>query len=435
MAPVNPNMIRLIKTKKWTSKYVENKQNEFPLNMSQDLEIKKFIVLFFKNYGLNIHTCKINYFNNSLIIFVSYLQENVSVSLVKKINKNQNIKLKKTPGVKKMSVNLTQKQKRQPKATKIEKNKNEKQKKELIQKKITKHPKTKQRQKFFRKSIIINKKRGFTKQITISRTKLTKIIKKRRQAKKERLIKEKQFKILLNATKNLCNYSVINYKKENLQTLIKTKKKKQLKKAERLLQLKFYKKYLNLKENKNALNIKYNSITGGLFKSLNAFLPGVLCIRLIAKPFNNNVKKTLTKRQRHVLKTKLISLRRFKKAKFFKDGICLMRNLVNQNNSTMFLSKFIAYHLKKHKRHNFFLKFIIIILKLFVNFRFLSVIKGIRVQIKGRINGAPRTKQREINIGKSMPIIAINSKINYNEATCYTLNGTMSVKVWIYEKG
>lgn len=435
MISVNPNMIRLIKTKTWASKYIENKSNEFSLNMSQDLEIRKFVIIFFKKYGLNIHTCKINYFNNSLIIFVSYMQEKVSVVLIKKINKNQNIRLKKTPGVKKININLTPEQKKKLKAKDLEEKKNKKRRKALVVKNTAKNKKTRRKQKFFRKNIVVNKKKGFKKQITISRTKLIKIIKKQRIEKKKMLLKEKQFKVLLNATKNFYNYSVVNYKKKNLQALIGTKRRKKLKKAIRLIQLKFYKKYLNLKKSKNVLNIKSNNVLNGLFKSLSAFLPGVLCMKLVAKPFNNNVRKVMTKRQRMVLKTKLISLRRFKRAKFFKDGVCLMRNLVNQKNSAVFLSKFIAYHLKKHKRHNFFLKFIIIILKLFVNYKFLSIIKGIRIRVKGRVNGAPRTKQKEINIGKNMPIITISSKINYNEATCYTLNGTMSVKVWVYEKG
>jgi small subunit ribosomal protein S3 len=57
-----------------------------------------------------------------------------------------------------------------------------------------------------------------------------------------------------------------------------------------------------------------------------------------------------------------------------------------------------------------------------------------KIKIKGRFNGAPRAKHKIIIIGKGVPNLTIDAKIDYSEETAYTINGTFGVKVWIYEK-
>jgi ribosomal protein S3 len=63
-----------------------------------------------------------------------------------------------------------------------------------------------------------------------------------------------------------------------------------------------------------------------------------------------------------------------------------------------------------------------------------SIAKGIKIKIKGRFNGAPRAKHKIINIGNNMPVLTLNSNIDYAETTSYTSNGTFGVKVWVCEK-
>jgi ribosomal protein S3 len=89
--------------------------------------------------------------------------------------------------------------------------------------------------------------------------------------------------------------------------------------------------------------------------------------------------------------------------------------------------------LKNLKRHNFFLKFVKTTLTLFYNKNF-SNCKRIKIQVKGRFNGAPRAKNKLIDIGNRAPVLTINSKIDYAESTAFTSNGTFGVKVWINEK-
>lgn len=96
MAPrTNPNILRLSRTDKWSSKYTEKKSNEFYLHTSKDLELQKFILKFFKTCGLNIHRCKISYSSNNLAVFVSYKQNFGSVVLINDLNKNQKIRVAK----------------------------------------------------------------------------------------------------------------------------------------------------------------------------------------------------------------------------------------------------------------------------------------------------------------------------------------------------
>lgn len=96
----NPTILRLGKTKTWKSKYFEKKSTETAIYTFRDLEIRKFIDKFFKESGLLVYNCKVNYIDeNSLHIFVSYYLTVNSMLLVSDINKNQKVKFikRKTP--------------------------------------------------------------------------------------------------------------------------------------------------------------------------------------------------------------------------------------------------------------------------------------------------------------------------------------------------
>ena len=60
----------------------------------------------------------------------------------------------------------------------------------------------------------------------------------------------------------------------------------------------------------------------------------------------------------------------------------------------------------------------------------MSKVKGIKVCISARFNGAPRAKSRLIIVG-DIPIQTINKQIDYHETTSYTKNGTFGIKLWV----
>lgn len=230
--------------------------------------------------------------------------------------------------------------------------------------------------------------------------------------------------------KNTHNYEIINYKKK-----FGVAELQSLKKLQRIQILKHYKKYLNLKKDKKIKNLINNEFLKKLFESLQEFFEGKLHnISLILKPLNKVINRILKKKQRGLLKKRLIKLKKYQRQKFFKDGVNLIFLALTNKNSANLLSNYIAVNLQKQKRHNFFLKFVLSIIKMFINKIFYSVIKGVKIKIKGRINGAPRAKLKTIKIGQHMPVLTLDSPINYSESRAYTSNGTIGVKVWLCEK-
>lgn len=141
---------------------------------------------------------------------------------------------------------------------------------------------------------------------------------------------------------------------------------------------------------------------------------------------------TLNWKARKLITKNVGSLRKYYKSKFFKIGINVMFHCVVNKNSSQLLAWFIAIQLKTSKRHNFFIRFVKSVLKLFKSSSF-SKFKGIKIEIKGRLNGKPRARNKTVSIGNSVSVSTINSIIDYSEKTAFTSNGTMGVKVWIQE--
>lgn len=91
----NPVILKVGRNQDWKSKYFEKKPLEVANQTFKDFEIKRYVQQIFKNYGLIVQTCKLNYTNFSLHIFVSYYLPskfvikpiaNKSLLLSKKIN-------------------------------------------------------------------------------------------------------------------------------------------------------------------------------------------------------------------------------------------------------------------------------------------------------------------------------------------------------------
>ena len=97
------------------------------------------------------------------------------------------------------------------------------------------------------------------------------------------------------------------------------------------------------------------------------------------------------------------------------------------------LAEVISIYISKHKKKHYYL---FSILKKYFNILIVSKnskIKGLKIAVSGRINGAPRAKTLKIQIG-SIPLQSFNSLISYGYATAHTSNGSFGVKVWICEK-
>jgi len=111
----NSNIFRLgLKNNNWKSKYFEKSSEEFSLYSFQDFEIQKYLKQFLKLNGLILHNYKLQYSETTIHIFISYYITFKSLTLINKINSNQNIiSIKKTN--KKKNFFFTTNQKRKPK--------------------------------------------------------------------------------------------------------------------------------------------------------------------------------------------------------------------------------------------------------------------------------------------------------------------------------
>lgn len=129
---------------------------------------------------------------------------------------------------------------------------------------------------------------------------------------------------------------------------------------------------------------------------------------------------------------KLVLLQRFRNTPFLKEGLELLFHVVYNKNAANLLAKFIAFQLKKIKRHKFFLSFLKQALTILIDSS-LSKVKGIKILVKGRLNGVPRAKHKMVTIG-DIPAQSINEILDYSQATAHNSNGSYGIKVWIVEK-
>ena len=197
-------------------------------------------------------------------------------------------------------------------------------------------------------------------------------------------------------------------------------------------QLKFYndgEKYKTLKKQ------SLNSFIIKVLKGLQLFMGKKQNIFLNLKQINQEkvLFQRLSKENKQSMQKSFIRLRKFQQNEFFKKGLNTFCNFVLTNPNPKFLAEFVALYLKKLKRPNFFLRFLKAGLKLFTNEHF-SKLRLIQIKIKGRFNGAPRSSYKFIRIGKNIPVLTLNSKIDYAESTAFTSDGTFGIKIWILKQ-
>lgn len=181
----------------------------------------------------------------------------------------------------------------------------------------------------------------------------------------------------------------------------------------------------NLQE--NAINLKIEGVLSNLFKVLSLFTNNKFNIIINFCCLNKNL-SFLKKTQ----KKNFILLQKFKGTPFLKEGIELLFHSIHNNNSANLLAKFIAIQIKKVKRHKFFLSFLKQTLTILSNSSF-SKVKGIKIMIKGRLNGVPRAKHKIITIG-DVPMQSISAVVDHSQITIHNSNGSYGIKVWIVEK-
>lgn len=219
-----------------------------------------------------------------------------------------------------------------------------------------------------------------------------------------------------------------NYKKVKK---IKISRIKMLKKSiqKNILLVKIV-KYIAIKNNQF---LELNLFLDTFFIGLTNFLQNKYEIYFVLERQNKKLvvlqNKNLIIKRKH----KFINLRKYKNASFFRQGVSLITACVTNKNPSKLLAKYIAVEIQKLKYHNFFIQFVKSTLNIFINKVFYSKIKGIKIQIKGRINNYPRTKICNIKILNTPVVLTKNAGISFEQKVAYTQSGTFGIKVWIYK--
>lgn len=194
----------------------------------------------------------------------------------------------------------------------------------------------------------------------------------------------------------------------------------------------FKKRFWIIKKVKQKTLLKTHFFLEKLLESLNSFTGNKLNIKFVLQNINKGLSFRIKNKYSKSFRKILTSLRKYSKTVFFRESINIISITNKQKKTSKLLSEFIAFQFSVMKRHNFFLNFLkrAFILMLGSNF---SKLKGIKIVIKGRLNGNPRSSIRIVQIGK-IPLQTFDAIIDYSQSVAFTLYGTFGIKVWICEK-
>lgn len=187
--------------------------------------------------------------------------------------------------------------------------------------------------------------------------------------------------------------------------------------------------YFHYKVLKKQLLIKKTNFINKLISCLNLFLNKRYNIKIILKNINKGLSFRLRNKESFLFRKSLLKLRFYTQFDFFTESLNLLLYTVKKKKSAKLLSEFIAFRFSILKKHNFFLTFIRRSLMILANSKY-SLIKGLKIKIKGRFNGAPRSKTRMFKINK-LPVQTFQTSLDYSQSVSYTSNGTFGIKVWI----
>lgn len=144
----------------------------------------------------------------------------------------------------------------------------------------------------------------------------------------------------------------------------------------------------------------------------------------------SKVSRVYLKRKKNSINT--FSLRFFRNDPFYESGLTLATLLFVQKDLSPILASYVSFYFKlllKTRKLSRFLNFVNSIITLVVLSKGTSV-KGIKIQIKGRLNGAPRTKTRVIEAG-NLSTQSVSCLSSYHYIPIHTSLGSFSLKTWI----
>ena len=209
----------------------------------------------------------------------------------------------------------------------------------------------------------------------------------------------------------------------------KTKKKKELFFSKRPGSVLKRKKFLNYKFLNKDIFIKRNNFINKIISCLSLYLNHKYNIKVVLNNLNKGLSFRISNKESFLFRKSMLKLRFYMQSDFFIESMNILLYSVRQKKAAKLLSEFLALRFSILKKHNFFLTFIRRSLLNLVNSHY-SIIKGIKIKIKGRFNGAPRSKTRMFKIN-NLPAQTFKTALDYYQSVSYNNNGTFGIKVWI----
>lgn len=122
---------------------------------------------------------------------------------------------------------------------------------------------------------------------------------------------------------------------------------------------------------------------------------------------------------------------------FIKNLINIFIIFLKKKQTAQLLVDYISYFFQFHKfkkQHRQFLTAVKKLFLLIINNNYFTGVKGVKIKISGRISGKNRAKSFIFFNFKNVPTNTFNAKITYAANTAFTKNGTLGIKLWVYEK-
>jgi ribosomal protein S3 len=117
----------------------------------------------------------------------------------------------------------------------------------------------------------------------------------------------------------------------------------------------------------------------------------------------------------------------FRNRPYFNSLFNILHASIGSRNVNIF-SDFIVDQLQKDYKHNLFLDFLGKVMHEAVSLY--PMLKGIKVQIKGRVNGSERSRKETFQVG-NISLQTISSNVKYIYKPVFTIYGVCGLKVWM----
>lgn len=131
-----------------------------------------------------------------------------------------------------------------------------------------------------------------------------------------------------------------------------------------------------------------------------------------------------------------ILIKKYKKYnQFFKDIVYLLLATSKKKITAQLIADYLSFVLSYKRFKKCHWNFLNLLKKLSSTLQKYNLFNSLKLKIafKGRINGRNRAKSIFFNHHSEIPVNTLKLNINYASSNAFTPNGTLGIKIWIYE--